>query len=118
MSYKSGVLVDKKFNAIEFAPIYLSHLATLATIYNAEEAQGQLVNHLQRVADELRYASHQHSQIILTHFLLGDHIWHSSDQMLSNPFGRDFPRPLLLHDIVPETWVHPMRHPLAMIQVR
>ncbi|CUA77235.1 Melanoma-associated antigen E1 [Rhizoctonia solani] len=54
MSYKSGVQVDNKFNAIEFTPIYFSHLATLATIYNTPEAQKKLVDHLQSVADELR----------------------------------------------------------------
>ncbi|KAG8710888.1 hypothetical protein FRC11_004011 [Ceratobasidium sp. 423] len=53
-SYKSGTQVDNRFNANDFTPVYFSHLATLAAIYNIDEAQNQLVDHLQETADELR----------------------------------------------------------------
>ncbi|CUA73258.1 hypothetical protein RSOLAG22IIIB_10679 [Rhizoctonia solani] len=53
-NYKSGTQGGNRFNAKEFMPIYFSHLATLAAIYNLVEAQNQLVDHLQETSDELR----------------------------------------------------------------
>ncbi|CEL62359.1 hypothetical protein RSOLAG1IB_12555 [Rhizoctonia solani AG-1 IB] len=54
LSYKSGTQVPKDFSALEFTPIYFTHLATLAAIYNTPEAQGQLVKHLHQLGDQLR----------------------------------------------------------------
>ncbi|CCO38017.1 hypothetical protein BN14_12179 [Rhizoctonia solani AG-1 IB] len=54
LSYRTGTHVPKDFSAVEFTPIYFTHLATLAAIYNTPKAQGQLVKHLHRLADQSR----------------------------------------------------------------
>ncbi|KAJ1308223.1 hypothetical protein OPQ81_003938 [Rhizoctonia solani] len=54
ISFKTGVQAENKFDAISFAPVYFSHLATLVAIYKTPEAQNQLTQHLEDMANKLR----------------------------------------------------------------
>lgn len=56
IGFESGLHVDHPFNAVQYTPIYLEHLLTLAETYKTPYAKEQLVHYLQKVADDLRYA--------------------------------------------------------------